>query len=58
MEEDKDWTKAELKDYHIYRKGIWVLKEEVQQIQTFAVSGPASHRPSTAETADSRQQLT
>ena len=33
MEEDKDWTKAELKDYHIYRKGIWVLKEEVQQIQ-------------------------
>ena len=25
-QENEDWTKAELKDYHIYRKGIWVLK--------------------------------
>jgi len=32
--EEFDWTKADLKDYHVYRKGIWVLKEEVQQIQT------------------------
>ena len=33
MEEDKDWTKADLKEYYVYRKGIWVLKEEVQQIK-------------------------
>lgn len=33
MEEDKDWTKAELQDYYVYRKGIWVLKEEVEQIK-------------------------
>jgi len=28
-----DWTKADLKEYYVYRKGIWVLKEEVQQIK-------------------------
>ena len=32
MEEETDWTKAELKDYHVYRKGIWVLKEEVLKV--------------------------
>jgi len=31
--EEFDWTKADLKDYYVYRKGIWVLKEEVEQIK-------------------------
>jgi len=28
-----DWTKADLKDYYVYREGIWVLKEEIEQIK-------------------------
>ena len=30
---DKDWEKADKKDFHIYRKGVWVLKEEVKAIE-------------------------
>lgn len=31
---ETEWTKADLKDYYVYRKGLWVLKEEVDQIKT------------------------
>ena len=31
---ESEWTKADLKDYYVYRKGLWVLKEEVDQIKT------------------------
>jgi hypothetical protein len=29
---DTTWINADMKEYHVYRKGVWVLKEEVKQI--------------------------
>ncbi len=31
--ENTEWIYANKKEYHVYRKGVWVLKEEVKQIE-------------------------